>query len=98
MPKVRVHISAEGEQPAATVKRQLGRQNYGLYCNGCDEFFALAVSDPLKATDLEIVSDGEPMFECPFCHLRERRQPSEIAQVMLTERLKRRPAKVPGLH
>jgi hypothetical protein len=40
-----VHISAQGDEPITTVKRQEGKYNFGLYCSRCTQFFALAVLD-----------------------------------------------------
>jgi hypothetical protein len=94
----RIHISSEGEKPNETVKRQIGKYNWGLYCTKCDEFFAVAVADKLPSEPIEFISDGEPLFECPFCHHQQRRQVSEIAQLLLTEAAKRRPPVPPDAH
>jgi hypothetical protein len=94
MKKVTLNISAEGNTPYQTVKRQLGSLNQGLYCNDCSEFFALSIIEKGKeqiADLVEIKSDGKPLFECPFCHARQRREVSEIGYVQLTERNKQRP-------
>lgn len=93
----RIHVSADGDKPNPGVKRQVGKTNIGLYCVACGEFFALAVA-PAKAPAVEIISDGDPLFECPFCHRLQRRQVSEIATILLTEAAKRRPDRPPGLN
>jgi hypothetical protein len=101
MEKVRLHISAEGNKPNATVKRQLGKLNIGLYCTKCGEFFALAVSEPKddpKMEQVEIISDGQPLYECPFCHHQQRRQVSEIAKLRLTENNKQKPPPSKAAH
>lgn len=98
-PMPRVHISAEGNTPHPSVKRRHGRTNLGLYCLHCGEFFALAVHDrELGVVQLEFISDGEPLFECPLCHQQQRRQVSEIAEIVLTEATKRRPQRPEGLN
>ncbi len=92
--KAIINISSEGTKPYQNQKRQLGKINFGLYCINCNEFFAQMVVEPKdeeKAILLEFKSDGEPLFECPFCHTQQRRQVSEIAQIRLTERSKRKP-------
>lgn len=91
-----IHLSAEGDKPHKTVKRQVGKYNAGLYCVQCGEFFAAAVSD--RKPDITFISDGEKLFECPFCHHQQRRQVSEIAFFLLTEGLLRRPPRPAGLH
>jgi hypothetical protein len=92
----RIHISAEGETPCASVRRRVGKYNAGLYCVECSEIFAIAVAD--RQGDIEFISDGEPLFECPFCHQQQRRQPSEIAWFLLTEGRLRKPPARPGLN
>jgi hypothetical protein len=47
--------------------------------------------DNPRAGGAEFKSDGEPLFACPFCHHRQRRQVSEIVQVFLVRGKKRRP-------
>ena len=94
----RIHISAEGDTPYQPEKRQLGKYNVGFYCTNCQEFFALAVRDEPPGEPIEFISDGEPLFECPFCHHRQRRQVSEIASLVLTEATKRKPPIPPGVH
>ena len=88
----KVHIPAQGDEPNKTVKRQEGKYNLGLYCSKCTQFFALAVLDNPLVGGVEFKSDGEPLFACPFCHHRQRRHVSEIAQVFLKRGAKRRPA------
>ena len=101
MPKTKIHLAsnASGDKPYDSVKRQLRSINLGLYCSGCDEFFALAVAPPSKPPlDIEYVADGPLLFECPFCHQRQIREVSEITTIRLTEGNKRRPQRPPGLH
>lgn len=93
----KVHISADGEQAHRGVKRQLGKTNIGLYCVKCDEFFALAVHNRAPGK-VEFISDGHPLFECPMCGHRQRRQVSEIAEILLTEKSKQKPSGPAGLH
>ena len=93
MPKARLHIATAGDKPNEGVKRQIGKLNFGLYCVKCSEFFALLVvvpKDESKMEHIEIISDGDPLFECPFCHQQQRRQVSEIARIRLTENNKRK--------
>ena len=78
-----VHISANGDEPVKTVKRQEGKYNFGLYCSKCTQFFALAVLDDLPMRGAEFTSDGDPFFVCPYCHHQQRRQVSEIVQVTI---------------
>src|SRR5262245_34015584 len=85
-----VQFTAQGE-PNKTVKRQTGRYNFGLYCSKCTQFFALVVLDRPPVGGVQFESDGEPLFACPFCHYRQRRQVSEIVQVFLMRGNKRRP-------
>lgn len=94
----RIHIAAADETPNPSVKRQLGKINYGLYCKHCDEFFALAVLEQPLPEPVEFISDGEPLFECPMCRQQQRRQVSEIATIVLTEEMIRRPSPPPGLN
>ena len=94
----RIHISAQGDKPTETQKRQIGKYNWGLYCANCTEFFAIAVRDGSPSEPIEFISDGEPLFECPFCHHRQRREVSEIAGLVLTEATKRKPPVPPGAH
>lgn len=92
-----VHIGAgtyKGE------KRRHGRHQYGFYCNGCDEFFATAVSAEgvTLATAPAIIFEFEKgvAFECPFCHRVDERTPSEMASIVLTTANKKRPPPPPG--
>jgi hypothetical protein len=94
----RMHISAQGDKPNATQKRQIGKYNWGFYCTKCNEFFAFAVADNPPAEPIEFISDGEPLWECPLCHHPQRRQVSEIASLYLTEATKRKPPIPPGVH
>ena len=87
----KINISADGTKPHATQKRRLGKRNIGLYCEACSEFFAVAVLPDGPTPPFEIVSDGIPLFECPMCRHQQRRQTSEIEQIVLTESNKRRP-------
>lgn len=90
-----LNISAQGETPYATVKRRLGRINAGLYCTKCTEFFALfVVPDGQEGMKdwVSFQSDGLPLFECPLCGHKQRRAPTEIGYIQLTEKTKRRPA------
>jgi hypothetical protein len=87
-----IHISAQGDEPIKTVKRQEGKYNFGLYCSRCTQFFALAVLNDPPVGGAEFKSDGEPLFACPFCHHRQRRQVSEIVQLFLVRGKKRTPS------
>ncbi len=91
MDTINIAANPENDTPNEGVKRKLGAVNAGLYCNECNEFFAVAICKPdQNATNLSFKSNGDPMFECSMCGHKERRQPSEIAVLILTEELKRR--------
>lgn len=96
MPKI--HVDATSDRPHKSVERQFGKYNLGLYCNACDEFFAMAVYDRPMVPSVEVISNGEPMFECPHCHHKERRQVSEVAEIVLGDVNKRRPPRPRGLN
>ena len=93
-----IHLSSEGNKTHHAQKRQIGKYNWGLYCANCQEFFALAVTNEVPAESIEFLADGEPLFECPFCHHRQRRQVSEIAFLFLTDAMKRKPPIPPNVH
>jgi Zn ribbon nucleic-acid-binding protein len=79
-----INLDATSDKPHASMPREIGKYNAGLYCNKCREFFALAiVKDPPKA--VKFASDGKPMFECSECGHRQRRRPSEIHWVLLSK-------------
>lgn len=86
---------ASNDTPNATVKRELHRRNFGLWCNNsdCKQFFAVAIEpkDAQQRLDIKFVSDGPVAFESPFCKTFQKRAASEIADIILTEALKRRP-------
>ena len=89
-----IHLSSEGDSPHASVKRQIGKLNAGLYCTNCSEFFAVAViglEDKKKIENIEFKANGPVLFGCPFCHQGQRREVSEIGLVILTEGNKRKP-------
>lgn len=92
----KIHVSAEGNNPHRSVKRQVGKYNAGLYCVDCSEFFALAIAE--REITAEFISDGDPLFQCPFCNLIQRRQISEVGAFLLTEERLRRPPPPPGAH
>lgn len=95
----RINLAANPDHPYATVKRQLGKLNSGLYCENCAQFFALAVVPARPGMpNVEYVADGPLLFECPFCDHRQMRTASEIANIILTEGNRRRPPIPPGLH
>lgn len=93
-----IHI-ASGDTPNKTVKRQLRKTNFGLWCIKCDEFFAVAVheNEP-NAIPIKFESDGPVMFKCPFCSALQKREVSEIIELKLTEALKRRPPRPSAAH
>ena len=89
-----IHLSSEGDSPHASVKRQIGKLNAGLYCTNCSEFFAVVVvglEDKKKIENIEFRANGPVLFGCPFCHHGQRREVSEIGLVILTEGNKRKP-------
>ena len=93
-----INISAQRDSPYPTVRRQVGSVNAGLYCRECAEFFALFVvpkGQERMKNWVSFESDGSPLFECPFCHHKQRRAPSEIGYIQLTEGTKRRPRPPP---
>jgi hypothetical protein len=88
MPKL--HI-ASTDKPYETVKRRLGITNAGLYCDKCGEFFAIAIFPPERPkVEIEFVSDGPVLFDCPLCHGRQSRQAAEIVQLVLKESNRRK--------
>lgn len=93
---IKIHLASEQDEPHATVKRKLGALNVGLYCTHCAEFFALAVID--DGVPIEVVSEGPIPFRCPMCGHLQRRDATEIAQIVLTESNKRRPPPPKGAH
>jgi hypothetical protein len=101
MSKIYIELQGDNKKPHATVKRQIGRFNFGLYCTKCAEFFAVAVvtpKDEAKMQNIEFKSAGAPLFQCPFCHHQQRRAVSEIALLRLHERNKKRPPPPPDAH
>ena len=95
---ITIHIKS-GEVPNATVKRVHGTRNFGLYCSECKEFFAVAVRKPNEPElDIKFESDGPVCFQCPFCQKIQMRQTSEIASLILTEALKRKPKPPSDFH
>jgi hypothetical protein len=89
MPKLHM---ASTDKPYPTVKRRLGIMNAGLYCDKCEEFFAIAIFPPEHPKqEIEFISDGPLLFDCPFCHQQESRQASEIVQFSLKESNRRKP-------
>jgi hypothetical protein len=87
MRTVKFHLLSDPSHPVATVKRQLGRINVGLYCNGCAEFFSIAllpasIAEALART-IEYVSKGPVYCRCPLCGRDQDRQVSEITTVVL---------------
>jgi len=87
---VHINIAANQDKPCSTVKRRHGKTNIGLYCDHCSEFFALAVIDRPPPEPIEHVSNGLVLFECPMCDQRQKRDASEIVQIVLTDKNKRK--------
>jgi hypothetical protein len=98
----KVILIASGDQPNIIVQRVLRRRNFGLWCSNraCGEFFAFAL-EPIgvqRRLDISFASDGPIPFECPFCGSFQKREPSEIADIVLTRELKKRPPPPKGAH
>jgi hypothetical protein len=80
------------DKPYKTVERELGKTNFGLWCVKCDEFFAIGIGvGEVGAHQIKFESNGPIIFKCPFCSAVQKREVSEIAELKLTEGLKRRP-------
>jgi hypothetical protein len=84
-----IHIDASSDKPYASVPRQIGKHNAGVYCNQCREFFALAVVD--RPLPVKFVSNGKPVLQCTECGDQQRRDPSEIVWVVLSPANQRKP-------
>jgi hypothetical protein len=94
MPKL--HMGSTNK-PYPSVKRRLGIMNAGLYCNKCGEFIAIAIFPPENPKlEIEFISDGPLLFDCPFCHQPQSRQASEIVQLLLKESNRRKPQTPPA--
>jgi hypothetical protein len=93
-----IHL-ASSDTPLETVKRQLRKTNFGLWCIKCEEFFAVAVHEgEPNAIQTKFESDGPIMFKCPFCSALQKREASEIIELKLTEALKRKPPRPATAH
>jgi hypothetical protein len=75
----------------ATVRRQFGRINIGLYCQDCFEFFSIVVL-PVSATEAMgrthtavRVSDGPLCCRCPLCGYDQEREVAEITSLRLSD-------------
>jgi hypothetical protein len=90
-----LYLASNRDEPYAAVKREIGKYNVGLYCSQCSEFFALMVLDLDPPMRVEVVSEGPVLFECPLCHHSQLRETSEVIELVLTKKNKR---KNPSVH
>jgi hypothetical protein len=89
MSKQVIHITAFDE-PVASVRRQQGAVNVGIYCR-CGEFVAFSTAKPGQAAvDVEFTAAQPILIVCPYCRAIEHRHVEEIHQLLLTKRNKRR--------
>ncbi len=81
----KLNIASHPDMPCPTVKRKVGVRNACLYCNACEQFFAVAFDEGRPMPDIEFISKDPLLFDCPLCHVRQTRWASEIFQTHLTE-------------
>lgn len=94
MAKTRIKIATLGDLPSPTVERELGQLNFGFYCDGCDEFVAVAVLPPQalgKADEIEFHADGPVFFDCPACSHLQQKATTDIVWLILTADNQKRP-------
>jgi hypothetical protein len=88
MPKHVIHITAFDE-PIATVRRNMGAMNVGIYCR-CGSFVAFSAARPgHAAVDVEFAATQPILVACPYCKRVEHRRVEELYQLLLTKRNKR---------
>jgi hypothetical protein len=79
---------------ASAEKGQFGRFNYGFYCHGCSEFFAIAVLPAGYETEGSLVAlefDPGSKYECPHCNLMQHQSATDIVKVVLNQENRRKP-------
>ena len=89
MSKQIIHITAFDE-PVASVRRQQGAMNVGIYCR-CGEFISFSAAAPGQApVEVEFIAAQPVLVFCPYCRSEEHRHVEEIHQLLLTKKNKRR--------
>jgi RNase P subunit RPR2 len=96
---ININLDSTSNVPHASVPRQMGKVNLGVYCETCEEFFALAVTDqPMFSKGVKIVAAGPVLLKCTECGHEQRRNVSDIVELTLRQTNRRKAPRPPHTH